>query len=209
MKTANLLNVLMAIAIVVLSIRLIMLATTEKPTETVNHSEAVINNIMTRTSIRDYTSEGVEEEKVETLLRAAMAAPTAGNKQPWVFVVIKDKAIQDSISANFKPAKMVRKAPLAIVVCGDLNKTFPGDGVTYWVQDTSAATENMLLAAHSLNLGAVWCGVYPIPSRVDYLKKLLDLPDNLVPLNVVAIGYPAENPAPKDKWKPENIIYRN
>lgn len=169
--------------------------------------EAALDNLMTRTSIRSYQDRPIEDEKVEKMLRAAMAAPTAGNKQPWKFIVIKDKQTLKSISEHFNTMKMAAHAPLAIVVCGDMNNTFPADGRDYWVEDASAATENLLLAAHALELGAVWCGIYPMQERVTYLQKLLELPGNIVPLNVIPIGYPAENPAPKDKWKPENIHY--
>ncbi len=169
--------------------------------------EAALDNLMTRTSIRSYQDRPIEDEKVEKMLRAAMAAPTAGNKQPWKFIVIKDKQTLKSISEQFNTMKMAAYAPLAIVVCGDMNNTFPADGRDYWVEDASAATENLLLAAHALELGAVWCGIYPMQERVTYLQKLLELPGNIVPLNVIPIGYPAENPAPKDKWKPKNIHY--
>lgn len=162
---------------------------------------------MTRTSIRAYQDKDVEAEKVEKMLQAAMAAPTAGNKQPWRFVVIKDTNTLAAISEKFNTMKMAVKAPMAIVVCGNLDETFKGEGVNYWVQDASAATENLLLAAHSMGLGAVWCGIAPLTERIEALKALLLMPDHIVPLNVVVVGYPAETPAPKDKWKPERIYY--
>ena len=91
---------------------------------------------------------------------------------------------------------MAASAPLAIVVCGDLNKALDGDAQEYWVQDASASTENILLAAHAMGLGAVWTGTYPIKDRCASISKLLKLPANLVPLNAIVIGYPAENPMP-------------
>lgn len=211
MNTSNLLNVLLAAAIVILSVKIAFFSA--KPsaaagTAAVGDSTAVVlNNIMTRTSIRAYQDRPIEDEKLEKLLRAAMAAPSAGNKQPWNFVVVKDKNILRAISANLNTMKMAEKAPLAIIVCGDMTKTFPGEGLDYWVEDASAASENLLLAAHSMGLGAVWCGIYPLKERISFLKELLHLPENIVPLNVVPIGYPAEDPAPKDKWKPERIHY--
>lgn len=208
MKTSQLLNILLAVALVVLSVKLVR-DNGAKQDDTNTSNESVMENILTRTSIRDYTDQPVEDEKIEQMLRAAMAAPTAGNKQPWRFIVIKDKNILQSISENFKNIKMAATAPLAVVVCGDLKATFPGEGVEYWVQDASAATENLLLAAHSLGLGAVWCGIYPVQDRVSLLKEMLDIPDDIVPLNVIPIGYPAEDPAPKDKWKPEAIHYES
>ncbi|MGL5913660.1 MAG: nitroreductase family protein, partial [Bacteroidales bacterium] len=97
----------------------------------------ILNNIMTRTSIRQYEDKAIDDEKIETMLRAAMAAPSAGNKQPWKFIVIKNKETLQAISNNFRPIKMAASAPLAIVVCGDLENTFAGDGIGYWIQDAS------------------------------------------------------------------------
>ena len=172
-------------------------------------SDPIMNNILTRTSIRAYTDQPVEDEKVEAMLRAAMAAPSAGNKQPWRFVVVKDKKTLTAISDNLHTMTMAKDAPLAIIVCGDMNATFPGEGLDYWVEDASAATENLLLAAHAQGLGAVWCGIYPMQERVAFLRELLSLPEHIVPLNVVPIGYPAENPTPKDKWTPDYIHYES
>lgn len=168
---------------------------------------AVIENIMTRTSVRKFQEKAVEDEKIEILLRAAMAAPSAANKQPWRFVVIKDRATLDEIADSLHTMKMAAEAPLAIVVCGDMNATLEGDGLDYWIEDTSAATENLLLAAHDIGLGAVWCGVYPMKNRMAYVQRLLQLPSDIVPLNIIPIGYPAETPEPKDKWDPAKIHY--
>ncbi len=209
MNKAELLNVLLAVAVVILSIKIAFFnqSKTSASTKSESAENSVMNNIMTRTSIRAYEDRPVEDEKIEKMLNAAMAAPTAGNKQPWKLVVIKDKQTLKTISEHFNTMKMAEHAPMAIVVCGDMEKTFPADGRDYWVEDTSAASENLLLAAHAMGLGAVWCGIYPMQERVAYLKQLLQLPENIVPLNVIPIGYPAESPAPKDKWKPENIHY--
>lgn len=207
MKTSFVLNVLLAIALVLLLVKNLFFSKEITPTANLDTTSVVMENILTRTSIRSYQNTLVEDEKVETMLRAAMAAPSAGNKQPWTFVVIKDRALLDSIANQYRTIRMAKNAPIAIVVCGDMTKTFPEDGFDYWVEDTSAATENLLLAAHSMGLGAVWCGVYPIKERVAFIKNLLALPENIVPLNVIPIGYPAEEPTPKDKWKPENVRY--
>lgn len=197
MSLSNILNVLLAIVLVAVIVKMIFFSSKDDTMDT----------IMSRTSIRAYEERPVEDEKVQQLLRAAMAAPSAGNKQPWKFVVVTDKNTLSAISAQMNTMRMAEKAPLAIVVCGDLTNTFPEDGRDYWIEDTSAATENLLLAAHSLGLGAVWCGIYPLRERVAFLQELLKLPKHIVPLNVIPIGYPAESPAPKDKWKPENIHY--
>ena len=177
----------------------------ESLTENVNEAEnTAIDVIMTRTSIRSFTEQAVDSADVNTLLQAAMAAPTAGNKQPWKMVVVDDESLLDSLAEQHRP---IASAPLAIVLCGDTTNVFPGEGKDFWIQDVSAATENLLLAAHSLGLGAVWCGVHPISERVAAVKGLLALPDEIVPLCVVAVGHPAESPEPKDKWKPENVHY--
>ena len=163
---------------------------------------------MTRTSIRAYTNQPVAADTVEILLKAGMAAPTAVNKQPWHFVVINDKAKLDELAeANPRGGKMLKEAPLAIVVCGDLTKTLDGKGQEFWIQDCSAATENILLAAHALGLGAVWTAGHPMEERMETLRATLKLPDTIVPLCTIVIGHPAENPDPKDKWIPENVTY--
>lgn len=161
-----------------------------------------IENIMTRTSVRQYQERPVSGDTVEILLRAGMAAPTAVNKQPWHFVVVTNPETLEALGGRSKDA------PLAIAVCGDMTKALEAEAREYWVQDCSAASENILLAANALGLGAVWQGVYPIPQRVEKVKKLLSLPEKLIPLNVIAIGYPAEHPTPKDKWNVQNVTLR-
>lgn len=173
------------------------------PTNT--ESDAIINNIMTRTSIRQYTSQQVEAEKVETILKAAMAAPTAVNKQPWAFVVIDQRSVLDTLASHTRSHQMLSQAPLAIVVCGDMDKALEGEAQPYWIEDCSAAMENLLLSAHGLGLGAVWLGVYPIQERVEQVSRTLALPANIVPLGIASIGYPAQSPEPKDKWNPEAV----
>lgn len=173
-------------------------------------SAAVLECIATRTSVRSYEADRkIPQDTVELLLRAAMAAPTAVNKQPWVFVVLDERAAIDSLSEYLPYAKMLPKAPLAIVTCGDMSKAIEGTGRDFWIQDVSAATENMLLAAHALGLGAVWTGVYPDLNRVEGVQKALGLPSEIIPLAVVPVGYPAGEQTPKDKWKPENVRYNH
>ena len=168
-------------------------------------TNAVLNAIMTRTSIRKYTDEPVSDADIETLLRAGMAAPTALNKQPWHFVAVTDKAKLKELAGS--RGRMLEQCALAIVVCGDMDKALQGKGQAYWIQDCSAATENILLAAHALGLGAVWTGVHPMDDRVEAVSKAVSLPATIVPLCVIVVGHPAESPAPKDKWKPENVSY--
>ncbi len=147
----------------------------------------------------------VPPELIDKVLRAAMAAPSAGNQQPWHFVVIDDRALLDEI-ARFHPyAGMLKQAPTAIIVCGDASlEQHQG----YWVQDCSAAIENLLLAAHALALGAVWVGVYPREERVARMQELLGIPAEVTPLGLVALGYPAEQPEPADRFNRARI-HRN
>ena len=172
-----------------------------------SNDNGMIETIMTRTSIRQYTDKPVEKEKIEAMLRAGMAAPTAVNAQPWHFVVVSDKAKLGELAAANPHAGMLKSAPLAIVVCGDMTKAMEGKGRQFWIQDCSAATENILLAAHAQGLGAVWTALYPMEERIQPVSEALKLPDTLIPLCTVVIGYPAEQPEPKDKWKPENVSY--
>lgn len=205
MKKSSLLNVILAVAVVVLVAKLCAGGAPPAPSSAVTPSSAVVDNILTRTSIRAYTADSVADATMDTLLRAAMAAPSACDLRPWRFVVVDDRALLLAMADTLRTMQMLRQAPTAVVVCGDMSRTLDGDGKDYWIQDASAATENLLLAAHAAGLGAVWCGVTPQKSRVDFLSRLLQLPDSVVPLCVVALGYPAESPMPKDKWDASNV----
>ena len=174
---------------------------------TVDDKSDAIETIMTRTSIRSFTDRAVAADTIEMLLRAGMAAPTAVNLQPWHFVVVTDRAKLDELGGNGRQSKMWQESPLVIVVCGNLEKALEGPGQAFWVQDCSAATENILLAAHALGLGAVWTGCYPIEERVAMVSEVLGLPEHIVPLCAIVMGYPNESPEPQDKWKPENVSY--
>lgn len=174
--------------------------------QTSDATAAVIENIMTRKSIRQFTSQPISKDTLDLLVRAGMAAPSAVDKRPWQFVVINEKAVLDSLNANH-PYANLKTATAAIVVCGELSKDDPQGINDYWVQDCSAATENILLAAHAYGLGAVWCGVYPREERVAPVKRILGLPENVIPLNVITLGYPAQNPDVKNKWNPDKIHY--
>lgn len=178
----------------------------EKSEVKTDNGQAAIENIMTRTSIRQFKAQPVEQDKVDILLKAAMAAPSALNLQPWHFIVINDKETIALLSG-----KQPTNAPLMIAVCGDTDKTMLPDGSTklpdFWVEDVSAATENLLLAAHALGLGAVWTGVYPAMDRTAEVANVLNCPQNIVPLAIVRVGYPDESPEPKNKYKEENISY--
>lgn len=170
-------------------------------------TDAVIENIMTRTSIRQFTNQPVAKDTLDLLVKAGMAAPSAMNIQPWAFVVVTEREVLDSLN-SIKPWFNLKTATAAIIVCGDLEKYGEKEGKDYWVQDCSAVSENILLAAHAYGLGAVWCGVYPNPDMVNAVSQCLSLPENVIPLNVITLGYPDENPEPKDKYKSDLIHYQ-
>ena len=161
-----------------------------------------MKEIFERRSIRKYLELPIPEEDIEKLLRAAMAAPSAGNQQPWEFILIKDKSIMADIMSVHPHAQMLKEAQLAIAVCGDLSKE---KHVGYWVQDCSAATENILLEARHLGLGSVWLGIYPKEDRVKGLIKILSLPENIIPLSIVSLGYPAEKKEPSGRFDKSRI----
>lgn len=168
-------------------------------------SDLVMENILNRKSVRKYTKEEVKKEQLEMLVRAGMAAPSARNSQPWLFFVINDRAILDNLAKQLPNAKMLLNAKAAIVVCGNLQKALEGDGREFWVQDCSAATQNILLAAESMGLGAVWTGAYPRKETVNIIKVELGLPEHIVPLNVIPIGWQTGEEKPKQKYTEENI----
>lgn len=200
-------TILMAVALAALSIKIVtfrddkIVASAE-----VDPSGLIYENIMTRSSVRSYTSKPVEKETVDSLLRAGMAAPTAGNRQPWEFIVVDDMDILQGFTEIIPGTHMATKAPLAIVVAGTPSKALMPE---YWVQDCSAASENILLAAHAMGLGAVWCGAYPNneQNRVDKVSKLLSLPEGTIALNIIVIGYPDGEPVIKDKWNSSKVHY--
>jgi flavin reductase (DIM6/NTAB) family NADH-FMN oxidoreductase RutF/nitroreductase len=170
-----------------------------------NQTLEVVHN---RKSVRNFTSQPVTKQQIETLLRAGMAAPTAVNRQPWVFYVVTLRKTLDALSEQLPYAKMLTQAQAAIVVCGDMEKAGNLKDKGYWVQDCAAATQNILLAAESMGLGAVWTASYPYDDRTKVVIKELNLPDNHIPLNVIPIGYPTGEDLPKNKWNPGNIIWK-
>ncbi|MCQ7926429.1 nitroreductase family protein [Salmonella enterica] len=164
-----------------------------------------IENIMTRVSVRKFKPAKLSDSQIETLLRAGMAAPSAVNKQPWEFVVVDDRALLDSLQAAAQNIRISNGCQQVIVVCGNEQKALEGEGRAYWIQDCSAATQNILLAAHATGLGAVWCGIAPIKERMAKVGDILSLPSYVKPLCVICVGEPDETPEVKDKWKPENV----
>ena len=169
----------------------------------------MLDLLRARRSLRRFADDRlVEPEKIDRLLEAALLSPSSKNLKPWRFVVVRDReTLLKLSSAKPQGASFLKHAALAIVVCGDMSKALEGDARAFWVQDCSAATENILLAAHALGLGAVWTGLYPNMERVDAVSEVLSLTDNIIPLCTVVIGHPAEQPQPKDKWNPDNVSY--
>lgn len=167
-------------------------------------SQAVLDNIHARKSVRSYTDEPVTPEQVETLLRAAMAAPSGKNVQPWRFVVVTRPETKKKLAVGFN--KMIATAPVAIVICG-LTANPSGIANNNWTADCAAATENLLLAAESLGLGAVWTACYPYDDRMLPAIEALGLPDNIKPYCIVPVGHPAGDNKPKNKWNPGHIHY--
>ncbi|MFH0826265.1 MAG: nitroreductase family protein [Candidatus Omnitrophota bacterium] len=161
--------------------------------------------IHSRRSVRHYTGQPVSRKDLETLVKAGMAAPTALDKRPWSFVVVTDEAVLKKLAEGLPYSKMIVQAKSAIVVCGVMTKAGGGEAREFWVQDCSAATENILLAAEAMGLGTVWTGMYPFYQRVEYVQKVLGIPREVIPLNVIAVGFPTGEDRPKDKFDPANI----
>ncbi|MBM4328029.1 MAG: nitroreductase family protein [Deltaproteobacteria bacterium] len=157
--------------------------------------------ILTRRSIRKYTSDPVSDETVTELLKAAMSAPTAGN-EPWHFVVIRDRATLNAVTTVHPHADMLKQAQVAISVCGDPTvEILKGR----WILDCAAATENILIAANALGLGACWVGIYPEENRMRKLRELVRIPDHVVPLCMVSLGWPNRKKAPSARFREERI----
>ncbi len=161
-----------------------------------------INAIMTRRSVRKYTSEKIKESDLEIIIRAGMQAPSAGNERPWHFVVITDRKTLDSIPKVHQYSEMLLEAQAAILVCCDLNlQTHKG----YWPEECGACMQNMLLASHSLGLGSVWTGVYPNEERVSALRHMFNMPESVVPFALMPIGHPAERKPREDRYDASRI----
>jgi len=164
--------------------------------------------IQTRRSIRQYTDQPIPPQMLEQILAAGMMAPSARNEQPWEFVVVQDRSTLAAL-ANVSPnSAMAERAAAVIVVCGDTQRETVAN-LNYWVIDCSAAAQNILLAAHALGLGAVWAAIYPRTERVAALRQVLPLPDHIVPLCLVPLGYPAEVKDPVNRFDSARIHYEH
>lgn len=166
----------------------------------------VIETIYKRRSIRHYLDKKVEKDKIITLLRAAAAAPTAANCQPWEFIVIDEDEKLSQLRDKLIFARY--NAPVAIVVCGNMKLAFKGPSQEMWVQDCSAAIENILIAATSIGLGSVWIGIYPLESNIRPLKKILNIPEYVTPLGIVYVGYPAEEKEARTRFNEKRVYWQ-
>lgn len=164
-----------------------------------------MQEIFNRRSIRRYENKTVTDEQIEQLLRAAMYAPSAGNEQPWHFVVIKDRETLNRIMKIHPYTQMLREASLAIIPCADTSKV-KYNGV-FWPQDMAASIQNILLQANGIGLGTCWCGVYPREELMNPISEIIDLPKGVNPFAVVAVGYPAEKGMAGDRFKREKVHY--
>ncbi len=161
-----------------------------------------MNAIFQRRSIRKFQDTPVPEKDIQQILRAAMAAPSAGNAQEWEFVLCRDKEKMEAVMQMHEYAFALKTAPLAILVCGNSEREiYPGED--WWIQNCSAATQNMLLEAADLGIGSLWLGIHPIPKRIDLMRELFLLPAHIHPFSLVALGYAAKEKEPIDRYHPE------
>ena len=161
--------------------------------------------LLKRRSVRKFTEEPVSDEMIEELLHAAMSGPSACNKKPWEFYVITNPQKLEELKASSMFTKI--KSKLAIVVCGDLSRALPMKMAEYWIQDCSAATENILLRVTDLGLGAVWCGIHPQKRAEEKVRQMLDISKSQVPLNLIFIGHPAEEAEARDQYEEKRVHY--
>ncbi len=161
--------------------------------------------LLKRRSVRKFTDEAVSEEMIQELLHAAMSGPSACNMKPWEFYVVTNPEKVEELKKASKFTKISSK--MAMVVCGNLKRSLPLQMASYWIQDCSAATENILLRVTDLGLGAVWCGIHPQKKAEERVREMLDIPNSQVPLNVIFVGHPAEEPEARDQYDEKRVHY--
>ena len=161
-----------------------------------------LNAIFSRRSIRKYTPATIPEQCIQTILKAAMSAPSAFDERPWHFVVLQDGKQLNDLANKIDHTEMLREAALGILICGDEKlEKIPG----YWSQDCSACAQNLLLAAHALGLGAVWLAVYPLTDRMNTLRQVLGIPEDIIPFALISLGFPAEQLPPEDRYDASRV----
>jgi len=163
-----------------------------------------LNFIFSRRSVRKYEKREIPPELLNDLFEAAMAAPSAVARDPWHFLLIRERDTLDEIVKILPHGQMLRQAPAAVIVCGDIDLAHSNE-LSYMLQDLSAAVENILLAATALDLGSCWLGMHPRPERISGIRKLFSLPENIIPMCGIALGWPAEIPEPRTRYKPERV----
>ena len=164
--------------------------------------------IFARRSIRKYQDRPVSDDMIQDLLEAAMAAPSANGKDPWRFIVIKDRDMLGRVAGGLKFGGMLADAGVGFVVCGDINAAH-SNSESYMLQDCSAAIENLLLAASVLGLGAVWLGVHPREERLEHIRNLFDLPENIIPISAIAVGWPADEAKPRTRYAADYVHFES
>jgi nitroreductase len=162
--------------------------------------------IFSRRSIRKYQDKTIPKEMLLDLLQAAMAAPSAVARDPWHFIVVQERQTLDNLAAILPHGRMLRRAPAGFVVCGDINRAHD-QKESYMLQDLSAAVENILLAANVLGLGACWLGVHPRQERIDGINKLFSLPEHIIPMCAISLGWPAESHEPRTRFREECVHF--
>lgn len=171
-------------------------------------SNDTLNTIKHRTSIRNYKDDKIPQAALEEIVKAGMAAPSAMNIQPWEFIIVTDKAVLEELAQVQPYVKMAKQAAAAIIVCGNM-QNYGNGGLAafkdYWVQDTSAASQNILLAADSMGIGSVWTGLFPSLNACAKVRKVLAIPEDVIPLNIIVLGYPLQETAPKNKWSDKKL----
>ena len=164
------------------------------------------NVIFGRRSIRRFTARPIPEESIEKILASGFAAPSASNKEPWEFIVVTERSLLDEVPSYHQYAAMLREAPVGIVCCGN---TKYENRIDYLQQDVAAAIQNMLLTIHDLGLGGVWLGVYPVKERVAGVRKTFSIPEEVIPVGIIALGFPAENKSPHTPTLLEGRVHKN
>lgn len=171
-------------------------------TSTNEETNQTLETIFNRKSVRKYTTQPIGKDKLEMLVRAGMAAPSSKDRRPWEFIIVTDRELLDTLGNGLPLARMLKETQQAIVVCGDTVKSSNA-----WFLDCSAAAQNILLAAQSMGLGGVWTAAFPYPDRMKIIQETLKLPDNILPLTIIPIGYPEGQEKPKDKFNAKQIHY--
>jgi len=172
----------------------------------ISSEDIIIDNIMHRRSIRQFSADTISSANIEKILKAGFAAPTAMNSQPWAVVVVNDKLLLTKMALQLPHARL-ETAAVAFVILGDMERSLDGDGRNFWVVDCSLMAENMMLAANAMGIGSCFTGGWPSKERPSVIRELLSIPSRYEILGMIPMGYPAENPEVKDKWRAEAVHF--